>query len=97
MVDLNHWKFEKMPGFKRYANIYSPTLMPGDKIEVFPMGREIYKEFRILEDMLKQEYIGWMSWTKLKNDHIMLFLAKAKAKPLRIDIKEKIIWFYKNF
>lgn len=88
-----HWKHEG-PG--PYANIYCPTLH-NNEVDSFTVKKEIYREFFELENELKQKYVGWVSWTGLKNDHIMLFCAKAGAQPFSIDIKKKIIWFYKKF
>ena len=90
-----HWGFTN---FKNgYANIYCPTFTE-DRVGGYQMRKNIYKCFKDLESLLKEtNYVGWVTWTKLENPHIMKFLKKVGANPYEIDIKFETIWFKKDF
>jgi len=89
-----HWKYQDTGN--GVANIFCPTLTEA-RVDSFTVKKEIYKEFQVFERKLREKFSGWVSWTELQNDHIMLFCAKSGAKPFDIDIKTKRIWFYKKF
>lgn len=80
-----------------YVNIYCPTIHE-NKVYNFSIKKEIYKELKNTETFLhKAGYRGWVSWTGLKNAHIMKFFRKINAFPYEINVKSETIWFKKEF
>lgn len=85
---------------KNWANIWNNTLIttnPEMTKLPFSVQKEILKGFKALEKclLIHPNIIGWVSWTKLKHQHMMVFFTKVGARPYYIDIKLKTIWFRK--
>jgi hypothetical protein len=63
----------------------------------FGIKRKIVEELRNIENfIINQRLSGWVGYTEVKNDHIMVMYTKLKAKPYAIDLQNKLIWFRKE-
>ena len=84
---------------KGWINIGCPIIDNKKGSESFSVKRQVYREFKELEETLKGfiGIIGWVAWTYLENAHIMRFFAKLGAKPYGIDLKNNQLWFCKEF
>jgi len=92
------WKYEFVS--KSWVNIWCPMLtqatLGASKVS-FSGQKEILKELRSLENRLKihPEVTGWISYTDLQHEHIMVLFTRVGASPYAIDVKLKRIWFRK--
>ena len=92
-VGLKYWKVEERG---RYANISCPAITE-NRVDGFRPKREIYREFKTLEKLLAGHFKGWVTWTEIKNVHIIRFAVKVGARPYHYDLDYNTIWFTKRF
>ena len=91
-----HWGYQVNCINTNYATINCPTIHE-NKVYGFKEMRAIYREFIELEKTLKAlGFVGWVSWTKLVNTHIIKMFTKLKSYPYGIDVKKETIWFRKE-
>lgn len=95
---MTHWKYKFIN--QNWVNIYCPTLTDiNPKIARLPFStqKQVLKDFKTLENKLKTDPMvtGWVSWTELQHQHIMIFFTKVGASPYHIDTKLKRLWFRK--
>ena len=89
---MSYWKYKCVN--QNWVNIWCPTLHDVDpKIARLPFStqKQVLKDFKELENKLKIDpmAIGWVSWTGLQHQHIMIALTKMGANPYQIDTKLK--------
>jgi hypothetical protein len=89
---FQYWKINELED-RPYAWIFCPKMDEQNSLSVIRKG---HKEFKLLEGYIKSKYRGWVACTKLKNAHIMRFMAKVGAQPFEINLQEDKIWFKKD-
>lgn len=77
-----------------YLYIYSPEMEKSGHTS--KELDEWFEEFIRLEGYIKLVgKKGWIACTDLKNDHIMIYMATANARPFELNIDENALYFVK--
>jgi hypothetical protein len=92
---MNHWKIvNEIAG---WLQVECPTYQANEGKKVpLSINRQIYREWKEIENLIVKNNIkGWIANTEIDNWPMIRIITRVGAKPYRIDIINKLIWFNK--
>jgi hypothetical protein len=93
-VFCKYWRYNIKPD--GYVDIRCKTAADGEASE-FTVKRGIYNEFKALISTIESLGLkGWISWTWVKNAHVMKMHRKFGAQPYHLDEEDRM-FFIRRF